>query len=225
MVDRRLSFAQQTKRVCLQAKRAIGALVRRFRGATPMYVLERVYQSVILPQVLYAIECWFPSALKWRTKLERVQNFFLKQYQNNYVRTYSELLTVYKVTTGKELSPLWLTAARKGMDLFYKFYHKMRYCPETTIQMTTTRKSARLNHGNSVGITARTVTTASTFFPTCSQIWNKLPNHVPELGLNGFKFFTRRRSDEFTLLLKILSSQYHLSHIKFCCPTMFLNYS
>ena len=75
------------------------------------------------------------------------------------------MLAVYKESTGKELSPLWLTAARKGMDLFYKFYHGMRYCPETIIQATTTRKSARLNHGNSVGITARTVTTASTFFP------------------------------------------------------------
>ena len=88
LVDRRLSFVQQTEKVCIQAKKSIGALLRLFRSVCPLSVLERVYSDVILPQIMYASEIWFPSSQKWRTKLENVQHFFLKQHQNYFVRTY-----------------------------------------------------------------------------------------------------------------------------------------
>ena len=210
---------QQTKKVCTQARRALGAIFRLFRGVCPLYVLERVYSGVVLPQMLYAIEVWFPGTSKWQTKLENVQRFFLQQHQNNYLQTYSELLQANNLTSTSPLCPMWLSAAQRGMELFYRFYYRLRFCPEDVLTAPRGRQSDRLNHGCAVGMTARTVTTASTFFPSCAKVWNSLPRNVPVLGATAFKLFCR--SNEFVDVLHQLSSSHYLYYLKFCWPNLF----
>ena len=76
LVDHRLTFAHHAQTVSLKAKRAIGAIVRLFKHATPRAVLEKVFKAVIVPQLTYAIEIWYPKGAVWRSKLERYKNTF-----------------------------------------------------------------------------------------------------------------------------------------------------
>ena len=172
---------------------------------------------------MYAIEIWFPSSQKWRTKLENVQHFFLKQHQNNFVRTYSELLNAYNASATVSVSPIWRLSAQRSLQLFYRYYYGLRYCSNDCIPPVIGRRSGRTGHGQAVGMTVhRTVTTASTFFPTAIQIWNRLPVGTSEMGYGRFSSFLSGQN--YTNLLRELSGSPAVNHVKYCCRLMCENY-
>ena len=143
-------------------------------------LLEKVFKAVIVPQLMHAIEIWYPKGAVWRSKLEKVQKYFLQQYLNNFIAPYDILRQTAEVINGKPWVPIWLQTAARSIELFWKYYNGERSCQinfTTKENHRTVRKSERLHrpsHGHMVSFAGRTDTTSAMFFNKTANLWNSL---------------------------------------------------
>jgi len=137
ILDSRLTFLDQSRAAVTKARRAVGALSRQFRQAAPPHVLAKVYNTCILPAMLYGAEIWFPSSVAVRCQIEKVQRFMLRLLQNDFDSSYNVLLE----QSGK--LPVWKIVHIRRMIAFYKLYHGLHYVPSDCLPRNTNRRSAK----------------------------------------------------------------------------------
>ena len=100
-------------------------------------------------------------------------------------------------------------------------YFVMKCKNNECIPVVNGRRSGRTGHGQAVEMTVhRTVTTASTFFPTSIKIWNRFPVGTTELNFSRFSSFLI--GENFTHLLQEMSFAVH--NVKYCCPVLFRDF-
>ena len=200
MLDCRLTFNKQAETSALKAKRAVGAAMRTFRGSAPHSVLDRVYNSCVIPQISYAWEACYPKNRFSKEKIEKVQKFYLQNYCNRYNMPYEDLRKQYEDRSGKLCPPLWLMATRQSLKLYYKYYHNHRYLPNNKLSVSTCRRSNRTTHNFHVEPANCSAATGFTFYNMSTKVWNALPADVPGKLFSSYVNFLC--SDRFTEIVR-----------------------
>ncbi len=90
--DRQMSFSANTARLCARAKAAMGVLSRVICRWTTRDVFKVLYTKKIAPMLFYALPVACPTLKKDWLILEKAQRFACRLAQNNYTKSYANLL-------------------------------------------------------------------------------------------------------------------------------------
>jgi hypothetical protein len=142
-IDCGLTFSSHSHKVSAKSKQAIGGLNRVLRKWAPRYVFTKAVQSIALLIFLYAIESWFPPAIKDQKKLERVVKFAACLSLNNFSREtqYEDLLRDLK------WKPVARIVAERRLITMKKYMDGVRWIPDSVFPLETAptnRRSQRL---------------------------------------------------------------------------------
>jgi hypothetical protein len=146
-IDSKLSFTQQSQRVTTRTKTVIGELNRTLRKWAPKTVFKEAVTTIAFPLFTYAIEAWFPCALKDQRRIERIVKFAARLCLNDFSHqtNYIELL---KRLEWKSVSRI---VSERRLLTIRKYLDGTRCIPECVFPVaipTLSRHSQRLKEKN-----------------------------------------------------------------------------
>lgn len=147
-----------------------------------MHTGKVLYTTFIRPHLEYANQVWDPYLLKDIEALESVQKFALRACCKRWNSSYDELLDQFNLPS--------LQSRRKyfKLCLLFKLINKLVDFPECPITFRENRYNIRSVHQLSIWRQhSRTNRFLSSFFPSTSLLWNKIPSSVLNTTYGHFK--------------------------------------
>ena len=174
--DSRLEFGRHAAIVSASSKRKMFAIRRILRKSVDSQeVFHRLYKSVVLPSLLYAIEVWSPYSNRDMNLLESCNKLACRMVLNNFCK----FADYDALCTGALLPKIELLCNRRRVILLFQYYFGMRFCNDSlltsrdniTSSAVSTRSSNPLRLYNSF---YRKDHSQNCFVYSAVQIWNFL---------------------------------------------------
>jgi hypothetical protein len=165
------SYREHVASVAQKGRRLVGQCFRALQSRDPTFMTQ-VYNTYILPVLLYASPVWTPHLRQDIDELEAVQRRFTRRLEHQKGLPYGLRL--------RNLEMLSLEAKRVEIDAItvYKLHHNM-------VGLRLDEAGLSININNTRGGGTRlmqqhvsTVKAASYFKHRASSLWNSIPNNV-----------------------------------------------
>jgi hypothetical protein len=165
------TYREHVASVAQKGRRLIGQCFRALQSRDPAFMTQ-VYNTYILPVLLYASPIWTPHLRRDIDELEAVQRCFTRRLEHQKGLSYGLRL--------RNLEMLSLEAKRAELDAVtvYKLQHNM-------VGLRLDEAGLSININNTRGGGTRlmqqhvsTVKAASYFKHRAASLWNSIPNNV-----------------------------------------------
>ena len=179
-VDERLTFKDQINKICKKVSSGIGIL-KKLKSFIAPEILLKIYNAIILPHIIYAVEAWGASS---KVGIKRLNNLINKA--KRFVDS-NAILSLDKIHERFCLIKLFKYFIRKDSNYFYQKF--VSNIPNHSIR---TRSNV-----NNLFTNPRIVSSKykSSFFYKSCKYWNKLPNNIRNIKkVAKFKRMLKNRS-------------------------------
>ena len=184
LISSNLSWFEHIQYISKKVSKNLG-LIYRLKFKFPKYILQTLYNSLILPYFTYCISIWGFSPKTHLYTLNLNQNIFLRIFYNlkkfEHISIYYNLLNILKI---KQLFTLY------SLTFLYKLL-KLNFCPILNTYLSQFQnhrfKSLRKNPDFYL-MKPRTNFYINSTIPVAMRLWNTLPINVKESSnLSNFK--------------------------------------
>jgi len=195
ILDHKLAFTENAVAAAVKAKKAVGALWRTVGQWAGRDVFRRIYESQVQPVLTHALPMVSPATKFGWHSLEKVHRYAGRLSLNDFRASYTDLL---RRLQWKNMSRLCVE--RQALHM-YKWRNGLRFLPEGVI---TEKPPSRTRRGQVNKNRDQLVVNNEIFIPRptfgrqretaernplfqCVNLWNNLPEVMPNLELNEFK--------------------------------------
>ena len=188
LISSNLSWSPHINEVCSKARKTLGVIFRNFYRHTSPSVILQLYQSLVLPQLMYCSSVWDPPSSSGDSRnLENIQKFAIRLCSKNWSINYTSLRTTFNL-------PL-LSSRRSYSKLItmYKIINHFLYFPPIITNQPTPYMCIRNFHSCNLTIPfCKTSSSLNSFIPATTTLWNSLPLNIKLCSsLSSFKYKLR----------------------------------